>query len=123
MGETAKRCSVALACLAFVVLDARAASASASASAIFYVVQNNGELHWLRHAGAADGTPRWESKKVGTGWTMFRMFAGPNGVLYGIKKNGDLHWIRHDGFRDGSIRWSSSGASRKVGNGWAASAP
>jgi hypothetical protein len=51
----------------------------ASGEGVIYGIANNNDLMWYRHDGRANGTPTWASgtgKKVGSGWTFSRVFAG-----------------------------------------------
>jgi hypothetical protein len=87
---------------------------------VIYAITDAFDLLWFRHDGRGDGSFRWAKDhglKVGNGWDVRQVFAGPDGVLYAISHTGDLMWYRHVGRGDGSFRWAND-HGLKVGNGW-----
>ena len=49
----------------------------AGGDGIVYAMDPNGDLHWYRHNGRADGSFNWSGPtKVGTGWQNFKSVFG-----------------------------------------------
>jgi hypothetical protein len=89
-------------------------------SAIFYIVESNGDLTWYENmeAAAPQGSLAWRGPStVGLGWgqTMFS-FNGGESAIYAVQGDGRLDWFGHNGHVDGSAQWSGPFA---VGEGWA----
>jgi hypothetical protein len=69
---------------------------------VFYGVQPDGHLIWMRHDGVSTGAPQWSERLVGYGWANFqRLIPGGNGVIYAVRQDGAMLWYRHNGTVDG----------------------
>ena len=84
---------------------------------VLYIVQDDGDLVWYRHAG--DGRESWVDRSgsvIGSGWDMFsQVFASDAGSIYGITPEGKLHWYRYLG--DGEDNWHDD-SFNVIGSGW-----
>ena len=89
-------------------------------SAIFYIVESNGDLTWYenKEAAAPEGSLAWSGpNRVGEGWgDVLFSFNGGGSAVYAVQVDGLLDWFSHDGVVDGSVQWSGP---LGVGEGWA----
>src|SRR5437764_1432293 len=93
-------------------------SVSASAATPIYAIQDNGDMPFYKHTGAATGSATWpiQAKKIGNGWNFKQVFAGHEGAIYAIQDNGDMLFYKHAGFATGAADWPIQ--AKKIGNGW-----
>jgi hypothetical protein len=93
----------------------------ASAATPVYVIRDNGDLSFYKHAGTYGGTVNWpiQNSKIGTGWTTANaksVFAGPNGSIYVIRQDGTLSFYKHTGNDNGAANWAVQNVT--IGSGW-----
>ncbi|HEX3233486.1 MAG TPA: tachylectin-related carbohydrate-binding protein [Gemmatimonadales bacterium] len=89
-----------------------------------YGIAENGDLFWLFHQGADNGSANWanqgQRKNVGSAWNEgLRVFKGSprgeDGVIYRVDSRGDLIWFKHVGHATGAPNWIGP---KTVGHGW-----
>jgi len=93
----------------------------ASAATPVYVIRDNGDLSFYKHAGTYGGTVNWpiQNSKIGTGWSTANaktVFAGPNGSIYVIRQDGTLSFYKHTGTDNGAATWAVQNVT--IGSGW-----
>ena len=69
-----------------------------------YAINNNGDLLFFKHTGAASGTNNWgvTNKKIGNGWNFKQVFAGSGNDIYGVNSNGQVFLYMYSGTTPGS---------------------
>ena len=96
----------------------------ADGNGAIYMIDANGFLRWIRHAGYVDGSANWiytpETKGyIGEGWNMKHVFSGGNGIIYAVNEQNQLLWYKHLGNLDGTDRWQTTPEKKGyIGVGW-----
>ena len=96
----------------------------ADGNGAIYMIDANGYLRWIRHAGYVDGSANWiytpETKGyIGEGWNMKHVFSGGNGIIYAVNQQNQLLWYKHLGNLDGTDRWQTTPEKKGyIGVGW-----
>ena len=97
---------------------------SSNQSSMIYALNQNNQMLWYQHLGAADGVDAWYTTPepagcIASGWNYTHVFADGNGAIYTIDANGYLRWIRHAGYVDGSANWIYTPETKGyIGEGW-----
>ena len=97
---------------------------SSNQSSMIYALNQNNQMLWYQHLGAADGVDAWYTTPepagcIASGWNYTHVFADGNGAIYMIDANGYLRWIRHAGYVDGSANWIYTPETKGyIGVGW-----